>query len=471
MKDLFKSFEQLTFRNSLLLSIIFFIASILLDGKINEFSFSLFLPVFLVTISLLFFYRNQYKSTRKFLLNLISFHIFISLITTIVLTFILETYNGYPFLSLKDDYNYYNSAVEISRRWEMNGISVVNDIKLSTGFYSGYPNISALAIYLFGESIYVLKSLNIFISCLLLYYTYKTIILISSSYYGKLLTSILAFSPLLSFFSSFILKDIILLFLTVVVIYGWIKIFQKKAVFLDIAFIILSLVLMIFFRAATILPLIISFLITYVINFVKFRKEFSFKSIFSTLIIVILFFWFWNYLSTTLNIVSESETYYSTRYESVASKDVTNQIFSNFGYLIAIVSPALLFGSLFLPGFMFLDLGNAETINYTVAIITYHLVFLPFIIEGIIFSVRKFRKLKPEVMFLLFVFILLKVGLLASVNSLFSVRQSLGAIFIMYLFVPFAFAKGINSKRINIYFTVSIIFIFLFNISRMLINS
>ena len=287
----------------------------------------------------------------------------------------------------------------------------------------------------------------------------------------KITLSIIAFSPLIIYFSSFVLKDILLLLFTITSIYCFAKIILDKSNFKTIILLIFSFIMLVFFRAATLVPIISSFIIVYLIKFFSLKKALSIKSLFLILFTLLIFLKLWDYIST-LNLISDYESYYLPRIEHYSSKEVLNSG-TNAGKLAGISvfgAPILILTSLFLPAYLFINLGNFETINYQASSLIYHIAFVPFLFSCFIYLIRNIKKLKSLILFFLFTILFMKLGQVVSINSLFSARQSLGSIFIFYLILPIYLENKHKMKFTNWYFIFAIFVLFGFNISRYLIR-
>ncbi|UFH35767.1 glycosyltransferase family 39 protein [Flavobacterium acetivorans] len=471
MGNNFYIFKKDVYKYSVFSVIVLFVLAFVFNKGFEDFSFSFFLPIFFIGFALSFYQSQSKLGEKTYIFKLIIVTFCIKLVAIVVFTEILKFYNSIPFLSYKDDYNYYHSAVSIARVWETKGISIVEDIQFSTGFYSGYPNICALGIYYFGESEHVLRIMNAVASSFIVYYAYKTMRLLFNEKSSKITISIIAFSPLIIYFSSFILKDILLLLFTIVTIYGFIKILKGTVTVWTISLILVNLTAMIFFRAATIIPLFLAFIVTYLVSFFKGKKNFSYLSIVIIGFLAFAFFKIWDYISG-LNIINDSAFYYETRFNGLMNKDVTSSG-SNLGKLsfLAVVGlPFFLIASVFLPTFMFLNLGDAETINYSASALLYHLAVLPFIILAFFYCLKNIKKIEPGLLLIILILVFFKIGLATSINSLFSARQSLGATYVMYLILPICFQYEIRLKKSLRYFVIAFVVMLLFNLLRLIIR-
>ncbi|WP_026452702.1 ArnT family glycosyltransferase [Aequorivita capsosiphonis] len=469
--DKFNVFYKYSINFSIILIIITTVGGLIFNQGIQDFLFSLFIPILLLVIGFNFYKINKFNKDSTYLWKLTLVLFVIKLISIFAFSEILLSYNNIPFLSFKDDYLYYQSSVDIARGWKVYGFSIDEDIRLSTGFYSGYPNINALAIYLFGESTYVPKILNAVISGLIVIVCFKILKLYTSNKIAKLVTSIIAFSPILIYFSSFVLKDVMLLLFTLIAIYCFCNLLEGRVKLRRILYLILALTLMIFFRAATITPLVGAFILVYIYKSLSFKRGFSYYSLLFVIFSLIAFVYVWNYLAST-GIVTDFESYFSPRYDSFFGKEIetSGSNISNLSVISYLGAPLFLLSSLFLPSHLFINFDNIETINYTSSALIYHFAILPFILFGFFWIFKNFKKVNISVLFIFLVLIFFKVGLSVSINGLFSTRQSLGSIYAMYFLLPIYFEQKIKIVTLKYYFFISIIIILLYNILRFAIR-
>ena len=256
---------NILFKKQKLYLVIFLIFSVLvslvLQGKIEEFHIFGFLILFGCFYLSYLFYSFNHQSPY-YIKSLLIVTLLFKIAGVFIVAEILQQYIGIPFLSYKDDYTYQQVSSEIMKVWESRGFGFYTDVSFSTGFYSGFPNFSALAMYLFGDSYVVPRIMNCFFSTGTVWFFYKTIKDETSEKITKQVTTLFAFSLAFIFYSSLQLKDTILVFLLSALIFYFSEFLRsglKLKLLLGVTF---FSILLVFFRAATLLPLLMSLLLT-----------------------------------------------------------------------------------------------------------------------------------------------------------------------------------------------------------------
>lgn len=420
---------------SVLLSLVF--TSVLTDAYISL----LLLPLIYFVVSSTY-NRNIHSSENLFLFRLFLLAFFLRIIFVFVFAEILSDYIGIPFLSYRDDYLYDYAAREIVSRWNVSGFSFYDDIRFSSGYYSGYPNVSAFFMYIFGDSIYVPRLANGFFSALTCVYAYQICKTYSSEKEARLVALLFMVSPLLISYSSLQLKDTMLLFFTFGVIRSCVYIIQSRDLVQSGIYAVVFLSFIIFFRAATIPVLLGAFFIFYLLSLKWNNNSFGRRGIFVIPIVLLVFFAIWAYF-VSIDGIGSSDDYFGTRYDALSTSKVseTSRIgASRLPVAQFIGMPLYLLFSLFLPPAVLVDLSNLETVNYTLLGLLVHFSLLPFLVVAFI-NILKYRKEIPIAFFILLVFVIFKVGQSSSILSILNPRQSLGGIYTMYLLFPVFFMK------------------------------
>ena len=443
------------------------IISLLLTGKLSDSYMSLILIPVCYIIAKFFILKNINTSDHFFLIQLFIVSFTICLISVFIFAYILEFYIGIPFLSYKDDFTYNESALQIVERWRQSGIGFYPDIRFSTGFYSGFPNVSAFFMYIFGDSVYVPRIANAFFSAITCLWAYRICLNYAERTKSRLVAVLFAVSPLLFIHSSLQLKDTILLFFTFGSIKATIDIFQRKKVLKNMFLFLICAVGIIFFRAATIIVIGGAILIYFIAAKANKRKG---SALLSVIFIAIAFggiFYSWQYL-TSLEVINSYEMYFESRYDGMISTDLED---SNAG--VAKLSIAKILGApvymlfcFFLPPASVVAFSDTDTINYTLFGLLFHYALLPFLVVAFIKVIRNWKK-EPIALFILVSFFIFKLGLTNALLSALSPRQSLGSIYLMYLLLPFYFRKNANSQKIQkIVLLLSIMVLFAFALVR-----
>jgi len=434
------------------------VVSILFSQYFPDFLISvLVLPGFLFVIIYLFYYTTYKFDVNTYIITIFAASLIIRIVSIIILSKILIHYVGIPFLSYKDDYIYHQSAIAITERWKSNGIGLYPDIPYSIGTYSGFPNFSALLMMIFGTSYYVPRLGNAVVSSLTCILAFRIIKGTNSIEAAKQTAIFFLFSPLLIVFSSLQLKDTLLVLLCLMSIDGSIGLLKGSG--LSIIEVVFSLFMMIFIRAATIVPIIFALLIVLVYLFIKKR---SFKTISYVTIIIVMIVVVSNVADFLfkVDLFGSDSGYFSTRLTSMLTRTVTedtNAAITGTRLSKYAGPPIYLVLSLFLPSPLIVNFKNMETINYTAFALLFHFSLLPFLVSSLISAIRN-RKENIYQFYIALVFIFLKIGQAFSLMSILSPRQSLPTISIMYLLLP-SYNKNTPRKtfRIEVFFASLII--------------
>lgn len=449
--------------------------SLVFQGKIEEFHIFGFLILFGFFYFSYVFYVYNYRSPY-YIRKLLVLTFILKIISVFVLVNVLEQYVGIPFLSYKDDYVYQETSTKILETWKAKGIGFYPNIYFSTGFYSGYPNVSALAMYFFGDSYLIPRIMNCFFSTASVWYFYKTIKSETNEKIVKQITTLFAFSLTFVFYSSLQLKDTILVFLLSALIFNLSNFLKEGAKLKDVLSVILFSIFLVFFRAATLLPLLISLLLTFFLT--REKKNSRFKNSLFFIFIFIGFIYSWNFLSE-MNLLSlDAAGYFESRFDQRGTNEALSggNSLSALGPLQLILGPLYMFFSLFLPTPLMVDLGdytNSINSHFLPAMQIYAI--LPISLIGMVFVIRNRKTVRVGVFILLFI-ILYKLGQ-ASSKSIFDTRQSLPAFYGLYLLLVFAiplddpnFIKR-NRKYMIMGVVIMLIISFSFAFVRLLIRN
>lgn len=378
----------------------------------------------------------------SFIVKIISVFIFERLMIDIV---------GIPFLSYNDDYVYDLTSSNILDNWNIRGIGFYSDIQFSTGFYSGYPNISALAKLLFGDHYLVPRFLNAFFSTLTIPFYYFTVKYLSSNKnIVRVTTILLSFSPAFITYSSLQLKDTILIFFVATLLYGTIQFFSKGVNAKNIIVVALSMAALLFFRAAILLPYIISLILAITVAKEKYsnNNSWSLKSFLWIALVLSFFYIFWGYLYSSGVLALTGEEYFESRFSSRDGSDTyqgTNDI-GKLGIIAVLLGPLLALLSLFLPAPVYIQLDEfSSTVpSHYLPLLGYYAI-LPMVCTCLFYLVKNYRINKIG-LFLITFLILYKLGQAGS-KSILDSRQSLPAIYVAYLLLAYF---DLKQKDINI---------------------
>jgi hypothetical protein len=401
------------------------------------------------------FFAWKYLSEEKnYLTKTVIISFLLKILFVFIFAYLLSVINGIPFLSEKDDFNYNDTAVEIVSRWRDQGIGFYPDLRFSTGFYSGFPNISALFMYIFGDSIYIPRIANVVFSTLTVIFGYKTLRFEINKRNSTFGATLIAFSTVFILYSSLQLKDTILLFLTCVVIFYLSKtLFFSKIKLGTIIVITLCLMLLVFFRAAIILPIAMAFIGSIIVT--RKINIFKLKYLFMIGFISYLMLSLWG-LFSELMIIENYDYYFENRLNSRKDiQGITGNKVSRLGEIIYFLIPIFIILGLFLPIPSLVDIINSETINYHLIALLSYLILMPFSILAFFIIWKKRERYRIGVFFIFFI-IFYKMMQSASISILDS-RQSIPGIFFMILIIPYFF-ENFDFKlyrKLNLIFCIS----------------
>lgn len=411
----------------------------------NIYTLALYSAIFLFFYSALILLLKKIVNFKEsaFLLILIAISFVIKTFSIFYFEQLMLVNNNMPFLSYNDDYNYEVSSTAIKLAWESRGFGFYNDIKFGTGFYSGYPNLSAAAKYMFGDSYLVPRFMNVFFSCLTIPFFYFTCKKIQQNKINVRLATILV-SVSLAFitYSSLQLKDTILVFLVSTLIYGTACYYSNGITIKNTLIVVFSMVLLIFFRAAILLPFITSMLATLFIS-----KNESSKGLIWLLLLLLFFYVGWEYLHRTGLLAMTGEEYFESRLAIRTEQDQFQggNDLSKLGIIAVLMAPLLIALSLFLPSPIFIDLDpSSSLINYHYLPVLGYYGILPMLVISFFYIIKNYKDSK--IGFFLVCFLLFyKIGQAGS-KSIFDSRQSLPAMYIAYLLVS---TFDLNNNNIN----------------------
>lgn len=368
----------------------------------------------------------------SFIVKIISVFIFERLMIDIV---------GIPFLGYNDDYIYESTSSDILSTWNIRGFGFYSDILFSTGFYSGYPNISALAKLLFGDYYLVPRFLNVFFSTLTVPFYYYTVkYLASNKNIVRVTTILFSFSPAFITYSSLQLKDTILIFFIATLLYGTIQFFSKGFNAKNVIIVAFSMAALLFFRAAILLPYIISLILATTVAKEKYsnKKSRSLNSFLWIALVVSFFYVFWEYLYSSGILALTGEEYFDSRFAPRSESDSyqgTNDI-GKLGIIAVLLGPLLALLSVFLPTPIYMQLDElSSTVPYHYLPLLGYYAILPMVCTCLFYLVKNYR-LNKIGLFLITFLILYKLGQ-AGGKSILDSRQSLPAIYIAYLLLAY----------------------------------
>lgn len=392
----------------------------------------------ILLIALLSLYKKTIRlKGSHFLVFLILTSLSIKILSVFLFENLMINITGMPFLSYNDDYVYNETSSNILKAWHMRGFGFYNDVHFSTGFYSGYPNISALAKFFFGDHYLIPRFLNVFFSTLTLPFAFLTLKHLGHKENQiKLVTLLIAFSPIFITYSSLQLKDTILIFFVATLIYGTVN-FLKRGISLSSMLIIaFSMAALLFFRAAILLAYLVPIVCTMFLT--RSGSSYKLKNILWVTLILICFYSIWQFMHSTGLLALTGEEYLESRFAVRGESDVyqgTTDL-GKLGLIATVIAPLLGMLSLFLPTPVYLDLDPlVKTVPYHYFSLIGYYAILPMALTSLLFIIKNYR-LQKVGFFLVSFLILYKLGQVGS-KSIFDSRQSLPAIYIVYLLLGY----------------------------------
>lgn len=429
----------------------------------NDFIWSFALPLFSI-LSAYYLYQSYEKcSERHFMIAMFCWSLFFRIVAVFLVYYILISYNGMPFLSFKDDYNYQNAAVEIMNRWHTKGFGLYNDLTFSADTYSGFPNFSAALMTLFGTSPFVPRIGNAVLSTITCLLAYTIVKEYADKTKAKFTCVLLVTLPLTITFSAMQFKDTLLLFFIVLGLYASVSIIKGRRIWLSVLLLVLSYIGCSFGRPAVIVPMAASLIIMVLRAF--FAKRGQGNLIIKILsLIAVVYLMTYGYKMLAEMGFTDIDAYFEDRYQRLSGSDIQDSEAGVRSMSIAqyLGSPLYFFAGLFLPPPLLVSIE--DTLNYAVWAVLAHYAFLPMLVIGMWYSFSR-RKESPIAFFLLLVYVFLRIGQANSLLTSFSPRQSLATLFIMYLLLPLY--ENRNKKWEQLVIVMTILTMFAYNIVRL----
>lgn len=398
--------------------------------------YSLILAVLFIILLSLYRFSIQLEPLHFVILLMLSSLVF-KVFAVLIFEYLMLDTVGIPFLSYKDDYVYNEAATKIVGVWNTRGFGFYRDISFSTGFYSGYPNFSALAKLAFGDSHLVPRFLNVLFSTLTIPFYFATIrYLTDKDALTKLASILLAFSPAFVVYSALQLKDTILIFFVASLIYGTVNFFAKGINTKNILLVAFSMGALLFFRAAILLPYLVAIFLCTVL--VRKNQSSSFTSVLWVGLVVLCFYLIWEYLYSSGLLSLTGEEYFNSRMEQRGQAEAyqgSNDL-GKLGVIALLLGPILAVFSLFLPTptYMELDPGMNTVAYHYLPLLGYYAI-LPMVTVSLLYLLKNYRAHKIG-LFIIGFLILYKLGQ-AGGKSILDSRQSLPAIYAAYLLLAY----------------------------------
>ncbi|MDN3689482.1 glycosyltransferase family 39 protein [Cyclobacterium jeungdonense] len=440
------------------------LVSIAFSGEIHEFHIIGLIFVFLSYFLIIIFYNDFLKKYNISLIQIFLIAFLIRFIFIFVFALFFLEINGFPFVTDKDDFIYNEISIEIAENWEANGINFESDIPLSTGFYSGFPTFSSLLMYLFFKSWIIVRIGNAFLGALMVVYFAKLLRMFYSKDVSNFGLSLVIFSPVFITYSSLQFKDTLLIFLLTAIFYYLMKLVKFNYSLKSIILVILFLTALIFVRAATIIPVLLAFVL--LIYFTRQRRTY----LLSFFLFLILFgvFFLWSFLNQ-YSLIDEPFFYFQSRYDNIFGENSNigiESLISNSNLAFLFSSPLFILGSVILPIPLAVFLPDVQfftNYNYTANI--FQSALTPFFVVSVFFFFKN-RNNHQFLWFFIFFYFFYKFGQGLSL-SVFNLRQSLPSIVALHLILPLFLVYRPNKKFIYFFIILNLLAIISFAFVRL----
>lgn len=424
---------------------------------------SLLLPILDIILVYSFYQHFRNSNERTFITVLFVVSLILRIVGVLVMAKILNSYNGMPFVSDKDDYIYHFASIDIMERWKAFGPGFYDDLQFSSNTYSGFPNFSAALMCIFGPSYLVPRFGNAVLSTITILMSYGICKRYSDRDDSRFVASILAFLPFSIVFSSLQFKDTLLLFFTIWAIHASVNIIQSRHVLASIVWLVLSYIGISFGRPAVIVPLFGALVLMIFIGFFeKNRSGLLFK-----IVAVLTFVFILLYAYQLLDVFGfeAMDDYFDTRYQRITQATLadSNAAIRSTGFAKYLGAPLYIAFGFYLPPPLLVEVGE-ETIHYSAFAVLEHFAFIPFIIVGVYYAFVE-RRTNPVAFFILLVYLLLRVGQASSLLTSFSPRQSLATVFVLYFLLPSC--RQVKVGWYRAFFFISIVVLVVYNVVRL----
>ena len=387
-----------------------------------------------------------------FLVVIIIFSLIVKIVSLYFFEYLMVKMVGIPFLSYNDDYIYDITSSQILNAWKTRGFGFYDDIKFGTGFYSGYPNISAFAKLLSVDHYLAPRFLNAILSVLTVPFFYWTTKHITKqSELIKLATIIFAFAPAFVVYSSLQLKETTLIFLLAVLLYGAVDFLYKGVSLKNMLLTFTAMCALLFFRAAILLPFVVGLAVTFILT----KKEHDgagtsrAAGVAWLTAIALGFYLSWDYLHSLGLLGLTGEEYFESRFATRGTLEAyqgSNDI-SQLGLLAVILGPLLALLSVFLPAPVYLELDSfIKTVPYHYFPLLGYYAIVPMLCVSILYLVKNHRHNRVGIFILAFL-VLYKLGQAGS-KSILDSRQSLPAIYSAYLLLAYFDMSNLAVKEL-----------------------
>lgn len=355
-----------------------------------------------------------------------------------------------PFPNPMDELKYHEAMVAISNYWHEYGIQAIvgSKIEYLGTEYSGYPYFGALMMQIFGENVYAVRIGNAFLSSLTVLFAYgimRSYLDKTHAYFGAVL---IAFAPIFVVYSACNFKDSTLLLAIAAALWGMSNLIIKKYWWFSCLSMVIALSLIIFNRVACVFVLLASGGVFFLYLVAKLKGSPAF--ILSLILIFSIVLLLWNYFAELGLCRDVGQTV--ERLQAGAARTLQHDSQADLSETMTKILGAPLFTlfSPFLPLGVYVNTGLdanqfwGGTYYASHAMLTV-MSLLPCAMLGMAEAWRRRREFPTPILLILF-FLFYKFMQAQNLLSIFSPRQSLPAIFILYLLIPLGISRLGESK-------------------------
>ena len=438
--------------------------------QLNPFMISIvMLPLyFLLTKGMMKRYYSRPFSEGRVVTEIFAISLLIRVAEVFILAFIFQQFNGMPFMSDHDDFNYHHSMLDIYGYWQEYGVTAIqsSNIRFSTGMYAGFPYFGAFMMKIFGPNVYAARLGNAIASAV----TVLVVRGIVSNYADRMktifTTLLFTFSPILTVFAACNLKDTMLLLCILTSVWGLTNIILKRRWLVSFIALLASISFMIFCRPASIFILLLGS------NVFFFFRVFNFKHsnvlFLTNMLALVAALMIWKYCND-LELTTDYETFWETNLDA-AQRTIAEDSkagISNLSIAKMLTAPIFAISSPFLPPATLAIFESKEvTINYTFHGMLAYFSLLPMMIFGALQALRHW-KYQPIPFFLLTVCALYKFAQANSLLTILSPRQSLPAMALLMLMIPVGMDRFFNRRKFVFFVdAIAIAVLLAFNVYR-----
>lgn len=472
--------EKLFFRlwrNQIFFYFLICVAFLLLSAQVPSTFLYSYIFIVLSFMAVRSFYRTTLNLDDKSYLGLLLSTAFVLRIVTIfVLAGLFRYFNGDYFVGGGDDANYYQASSEIYKFWKYGIVPLDRSgISMSTGEYSGYPIFGAMMMRLLGDNFYAARVGNAVFSTISVFFVYRICLSFTHFRLARLVACIFAFYPFSVIFTGLQWKDTILLSLVLMNIYGVVNVLRSERFISAIFYTTVPLILLLFFRPAVTFVLVLSHALISgygVFRAMRFAPNARFYRNFILLLAtaVTLLALAWIALSDR-ELISSADSYLGSR-SAVSGKTLseTEAGAGKMSFAKFLGAPAYMASTVFLPVFTAVNLSVSNTINIAFLPLAMHMTLLPFFIIAmwnIIVSAYEHTYSNPVPLYLLICYVMYRGVQACSMVSTFDPRQSLPALILMLLMLPFAFERPFKRNVFVLLILISVVTLLAINLVRM----